>query len=223
MDACFQDRADAGRRLAEKCRRLQGAVDTVVVALPRGGVPVAHQMARELALPLDVLVVRKLGVPGNEEYAMGAIASGGVQVLHRPAIEALGIGPEAIQAVASREGRELDRRERLFRRGHGALEVRGKTVLLVDDGVATGSTLRAAIQSLRQRGAGRIVVAVPVVSLDTLDRMRGEADAWEWLVAPEEFHSVGEWYRYFPQVTDKEVMALLEGVPGRESVRDGSG
>lgn len=209
MAASFRDRVEAGRRLALLLSGHHGDRDTIVVALPRGGVPVASEIARELGLPMDVLVVRKLGVPGNEEYAMGAMASGGVRVLNVPAIAALGLDRETIEATALREGRELARREQVFRRGRPPLEVRGKTVILVDDGVATGSTLRAAIQSLREREARRVIVAVPTIAPDTLARMRGEADAWVTILVPATFHSVGEWYESFPQVSDSEVMALL--------------
>jgi predicted phosphoribosyltransferase len=210
MTAYFQDRADAGRRLASQLDAHRGAPATVVVALPRGGVPVAREVATRLALPLDILVVRKLGVPGNEEYAMGAIASGGVRVVNAHAVSLLRIGPETLEAVAFREGRELERREQVLRRGHPALDVRGKTVLLVDDGVATGSTLRAAVQALRKRGARRVIAAVPTVAQDTLARLRSEVDEWVVLIAPPTFRSVGEWYASFPQVTDDEVAGMLD-------------
>ena len=206
MPAQFKDRADAGRRLASALQRHKGARDTLVIGLPRGGVPVASEIARELGLPLDIVVVRKLGVPGNEEYAMGAIASGGVRVLNTHAIASLGIGQETVDAIGFRE-----RREQAFRRGRPGIEVRGKTVLLVDDGVATGSTLRAAIQSLRHRGVRRIVVAVPTISQETLSKMRRDADEWVALMAPGRFFSVGEWYASFPQVEDEEVVKLLGG------------
>lgn len=215
VTAYFQDRADAGRRLASRLDGHRGAPSTVVVALPRGGVPVAREVATRLALPLDILVVRKLGVPGNEEYAMGAIASGGVRVINAHAVSLLRIGPETLEAVAFREGRELERRERVLRRGHSAVDVRGKTVLLVDDGVATGSTLRAAVQSLRKRGARRVIAAVPTVAQDTLARLRSEVDEWVVLIAPPTFRSVGEWYASFPQVTDEEVAGMLD-VEGKE-------
>lgn len=216
MTAYFQDRADAGRRLASKLDAHRGAPATVVVALPRGGVPVAREVATRLALPLDILVVRKLGVPGNEEYAMGAIASGGVRVVNAHAISLLRIGPETLEAVAFRERRELERREQVLRRGHPALDVRGKTVLLVDDGVATGSTLRAAVQALRKRGARRVIAAVPTVAQDTLARLRSEVDEWVVLIAPPTFRSVGEWYASFPQVTDDEVAGMLD-MEGKET------
>lgn len=210
MTAHFQDRADAGRMLAGKLARHQEAPLTVVVALPRGGVPVGREVASRLGLPLDILVVRKLGVPGNEEYAMGAIASGGVRVINAHAVALLRIGPETMDAVAFREGRELERRERVLRRGRPALDVRGKTVLLVDDGVATGCTLRAAVQSLRKRGARRVVAAVPTIAQDTLARLRSEVDEWVVLIAPASFRCVGEWYASFPPVTDDEVAGMLE-------------
>lgn len=210
MTAYFQDRADAGRRLAGKLARHRDAPATVVVGLPRGGVPVAREVATLLRLPLDILVVRKLGVPGNEEYAMGAIASGGIRVVNDHAVSLLRIGPETMEAVAFREGRELERRERVLRRGRPAADVRGKTVLLVDDGVATGSTLRAAVQSLRKRGARRVIAAVPTIAQDTLARLRSEVDEWVVLIAPTGFRCVGEWYTSFPQVTDEEVAGMLD-------------
>ena len=212
MPAYFEDRQDAGRRLAERLLGYRAARDTVVVALPRGGVPVASEVSRALSLPLDVLVVRKLGAPGNEEYALGAIASGGVRVLNRHAIAVLGVAQGTVDAIALREQRELERRERAFRPGRPPLDVRGKTVLLVDDGVATGSTLLAALRSLRHGGAVRIVVAVPTISRETLSRMRGEADDWVALIVPSPFGSVGEWYASFPQVSDDEVKTQLGGV-----------
>ena len=219
MPASFHDRAEAGRRLAEKLQRYKGARDAVVVALPRGGVPVASEVSRALGLPMDILVVRKLGVPGNEELAMGAIASGGIRVLNDHAISLLGIGPETIDAVTFRERRELERRERAFRQGRTPLEVRGKAVLLVDDGVATGSTLKAAVHALRQRGAKRIIAAVPTVSQETMARMQADVDEWVALIAPRRFVSVGEWYASFPQVDDEEVRSLL----GPVATRGGSG
>ena len=210
MTAYFQDRADAGRRLAGKLARHRDAPATVVVGLPRGGVPVAREVAILLRLPLDILVVRKLGVPGNEEYAMGAIASGGIRVVNDHAVSLLRIGPETMEAVAFREGRELERRERVLRRGRPAVDVRGKAVLLVDDGVATGSTLRAAVRSLRKRGARRIIAAVPTIAQDTLARLRSEVDEWVVLIAPPTFRCVGEGYASFPQVTDEEVAGMLD-------------
>lgn len=209
MTAYFHDRADAGRRLADKLSRHRGAANTMVVGLPRGGVPVAREVADALGLPLDILVVRKLGVPGNEEYAMGAVASGGIRVLNAHAVSLLRIGPETIDAVAFREGREVERRERVFRGGRPPLEVLGKTILLVDDGVATGSTLRAAVLSLRKRGARRVIAAIPTMAQDTLGRMRADVDEWVVLIAPANFRCVGEWYASFPQVADEEVEALL--------------
>lgn len=170
----------------------------------------AREVATLLGLPLDIVVVRKLGVPGNEEYALGAIASGGIRVVNAHAVSLLRIGPETMDAVAFREGRELERRERMLRRGRPAMDVRGKTVLLVDDGVATGSTLRAAVQSLRRRGARRVIAAVPTIAQDTLARLRSEVDEWAVLIAPPSFRFVGEWYASFPQVTDEEVARMLD-------------
>lgn len=215
MTACFHDRADAGRRLAEKLGCHRGARDTVVVGLPRGGVPVAREVADALGLPLDIVVVRKLGVPGNEEYAMGAVASGGIRVLNEHAVALLRIGQETIDAAAFREGREVERRERMFRGGRASADVRAKTVVLVDDGVATGSTLRAAVQSLRKRGARRVIAAIPTIAQDTLARMRADVDEWVVLIAPANFRCVGEWYASFPQIDDAEVRVLLALEPRR--------
>jgi predicted phosphoribosyltransferase len=206
----YQDRRHAGRVLAEALRQYAGRPDVVVLALPRGGVPVAYEVARRLGAPLDVFVVRKLGLPGHEEFAMGAIASGGVIVLDRAVIQGLGIPSGAIEAAIAREQAELARRERLYRGDRPPIDVTGKTVILVDDGLATGSTMRAAVAGLRQRGAGRIVVGVPIASPETCEELSAEVDDIVCAATPEPFVAVGLWYEDFGQTSDEEVRQLLE-------------
>ncbi len=205
----FRDRADAGQQLAKKLTAYANRPDVLVLALPRGGVPVAYEAARALGAPLDVFLVRKLGVPGHEELAMGAIATGGVQVLNRSLVHALGIPDEMVEAVVAREQRELERRERAYRDGRPTPDVRGRTVILVDDGLATGSTMRAAAAALRQQQAARIVVAVPVAPAETCEEFKAEVDEVVCAVTPEPFYAVGLWYEDFSQTTDEEVHDLL--------------
>ncbi|MBY0396496.1 MAG: phosphoribosyltransferase [Thermoleophilia bacterium] len=205
----FHDRAEAGRVLAGRLSAHAGQPDVVVLALPRGGVPVAAEVARAIRAPLDVFVVRKLGVPGHEELAMGAIASGDVRVLNADVVASLGIPPYAIDAVAAREAEELRRRERLYRGGRPPVELRGRTVILVDDGLATGATMQAAIEAVRQRQPARIVVAVPTASRDTVERLEREADAIVCADMPEPFWAVGASYEDFAQTSDDEVRRLL--------------
>jgi putative phosphoribosyl transferase len=205
--ALFRDRPDAGRRLAEKLRHARAA--GIVLALPRGGVPVAAEVAKTLGVPLDVFIVRKLGVPGHDELAMGAIASGGVRVMNTGVVDQLRIPAERIDAVAAREAEELVRRERAYRGERPPLAVRGQRVILVDDGLATGATMRAAVKALRARNAGRIVVAVPVGAPETCDMLAAEADEVVCAVTPEPFLAVGYWYDDFTQTTDEEVRAIL--------------
>ena len=205
----FRDRADAGRRLAAKLRRYMGRDDVVVLALPRGGVPVGYEVARALGAPLDVFGVRKLGVPGHEELAMGAIASGGVRVLNEEVVRQLGIPAALIEQVAAREGHELERRESAYRDGRPRPDVRDKIVILVDDGLATGATMRAAVAALRRLDPARIVVAVPVGAHDTCAELTDEADEVVCGVTPEPFVAVGIWYEDFGQTTDDEVRDLL--------------
>lgn len=183
--------------------------DVLVLALPRGGVPVAFEVAQALHAPLDVFVVRKLGVPGHEELAMGALASGGVRVLNDDVVAQLALSAAAIEAVAARETRELHRRERLYRDHRPAPTVRGRTVIVVDDGIATGATMRAAVRALRQAQAGRIVVAAPTVAWTTAQEMRAEADECVAAMTPIAFYGVGQWYEDFSQTTDEEVRELL--------------
>ena len=181
----------------------------MVFALPRGGVPVAFEVARVLDAPLDVFLVRKLGVPGHEELALGAIAQGGVRVLNAEVVRSLDIAPDTIEAVAAREGEELARRERAYRDDRPPLEVAGRTVILVDDGLATGASMRAAVAALRAEAAARIVVAVPVAAPETCDAVRAEVDEIVCAVTPEPFYAVGFWYADFAQTTDAEVHDLL--------------
>lgn len=216
--ALFRERRDGGRWLADKLRGYAGS-SAIVLALPRGGVPVGAVVAESLGLPLDVFVVRKLGVPGHPELAMGAIASGGVRVMNRDVVDGLGVRPDLIEAVVRRENDELTRRERAYRGGRAPLDVRGKTVLLVDDGLATGATMRAAVEALRACDAERIVVAVPVGAPETCDAMTDEADDVVCAVAPQPFGAVGNWYEDFEQTSDEEVQALLaRRASGRHAV-----
>jgi predicted phosphoribosyltransferase len=206
----FRNRVEAGRQLAKRLSKYVNRPDVLVLALPRGGVPVGYEVAQALHAPLDVFVVRKLGVPGHEELAMGAIASGGVRVLNGSVIESLGIPDEAIEAVATREQRELERRERAYRDDRPAPDVQGRTVILVDDGIATGSTMKAAIEALRQLEARRIVVAVPTAALSTVREMQGDVDELVAVMTPADFYGVGQWYEDFSQTTDDDVRKLLE-------------
>src|SRR5258705_1638402 len=205
----FRDRRQAGRLLAKKLSSYANRSDVIVLALPRGGVPVAHEVARALGAPLDVFVVRKLGVPGYEEFAMGAVATGGTRVLNKEVVDGLNIPDHVIDAVAAREKRELARRERLYRGDRPPPDVRGRTVILVDDGLATGATMHAAIQALRQQNRDRIVVGVPTASPETCEEMKARADDVICAITPEPFHAVGRWYQDFPQTIDEEVAALL--------------
>ncbi|MFM1769483.1 MAG: hypothetical protein RJA22_2012 [Verrucomicrobiota bacterium] len=205
----FRNRTEAGRLLAARLARHAGDANVLVLALPRGGVPVAHEVARALGVPLDVFVVRKLGVPGHEELAMGAIASGGVRVINREVVESLGLPPHVLDAAAARETRELERRERAYRAGRPAPAVRGRTVILVDDGIATGSTMLAAVRALRHLGAARIVAAAPTVAAATARTLLPAVDELVAVITPEDFAGVGQWYEDFTQTTDEEVCQRL--------------
>ena len=209
MATVFHDRVEAGRLLAQLLRDHAGREDAIVLALPRGGVPVGYQVARVLGLPLDVFVVRKLGLPGFEELAMGAIASGGVRVVNEPVIRRWPNAAAKLDEVAAEEMEELRRRELLYRGGHPAPNVRGKTVILVDDGLATGSTARAAIAALRKLECSRIILAVPVGAASTCAELRHEADAIVAVSEPDDFGAVGRFYDDFSQTTDREVCDLL--------------
>lgn len=210
MPARFMDRTDAGRRLAAALSRYAHRADVLVLALPRGGVPVAFEVARALDVPLDVFIVRKLGIPGHEELAMGAIASGGVRLVDEDIVRQLRIGEQDIEAVAKAEQTELERRERVYRGARPLPDVAGRTVILVDDGLATGATMRVAVAALRQEHPARIVVAVPVAPPETCDMLRREADEVVCAVTPEPFYAVGLWYEDFTQTKDEEVHELLE-------------
>jgi predicted phosphoribosyltransferase len=210
----FANRDEAGRALGKEIlRRIGKWPDAIVLALPRGGVPVAHAVAQAIDAPLDVFIVRKLGVPGHEELAMGAIASGGVRVLNDDVLRQIPVPPSAIDAVARREQRELERREREYRGNRPPLDVAGRTIIVVDDGLATGSTMRAAVRALRKLRPRAVIVAVPVAANSTCDELRREADEVICLWTPEPFQAVGLWYDDFTQTTDEEVHELLEGVP----------
>ena len=207
----FSNRTVAGRQLARRLGAYRNRRDVVVLALPRGGVPVGFEVARALGAPLDVFIVRKLGVPGYRELAMGAIAAGGVRVLNDAVVQDAGVTPDQIEWVASDELRELERRERLYRGGAPPLDLKGRTVILVDDGLATGATMRAAVVAVRRLGAGRVVVAIPVAPAETCERFAREADAVVCLMTPDPFRAIGQWYDDFSQVSDEEVVALLAG------------
>ena len=208
-DSRFRDRRHAGRALAQALLAYASRTDVLVLALPRGGVPVGFEVAEALRVPLDVFIVRKLGVPGQPEYAMGAIATGGVRVLNDSVVRMLDIDSADIEAITLQEQDELARRELLYREGRPAPEVGNHTLLVVDDGLATGSTMRAAVQALRALRPTRIVVAVPTASAETCEQMRSEADEVVCLQTPEPFRAVGLWYEDFSQTSDDEVRALL--------------
>lgn len=205
----FSNRAAAGRLLAQALRGYRDRDDTLVLGLPRGGVPVAYEVASYLHAPLDLLIVRKLGLPGYAELAMGAIASGGVKIFNAQVVSAYGISPAAMDAVAQREQAELDRREHVYRAGQSALEVSGRRVILVDDGIATGSTMLAAVQAVRARGAAEVVVATPVAPADTLVRLREISNAVFCLATPQPFFAIGNFYSEFAQLSDADVIGLL--------------
>jgi putative phosphoribosyl transferase len=205
----FRDRQDAGRQLADRLTHYADQPDVLVLALPRGGVPVGFEVADALRAPLDVFLVRKLGVPGQEELAMGAIASGGIRVLNDPVVRLLGLSETDIATVEAEERRELDRREREYRAGRPPLDVAGKVVILVDDGLATGSSMRAAVRALRSLDPARIVVAVPVGARETCEELELESDEAVCAREPEPFHAVGLWYENFSQTSDEEVRDLL--------------
>lgn len=210
MRHIFRDRQDAGVQLAAELSAYSKEPNVLVLGLPRGGIPVAFQVARVLHAPLDVFVVRKLGVPGHPELAMGAIASGNVRVLNSDVIESLRISPAIIEAVAAFEQKELERQQRLYRGDAPFPNLAGRIVIVVDDGLATGSTMRAAVRALRQSGPARIVVAAPVGAAETCRSLLVDADAVVCAITPEDFHAVSLWYEEFNQTTDDEVRTLLE-------------
>jgi predicted phosphoribosyltransferase len=213
----FEDRRDAGRQLAKSLGHHGGRDDAVVLGLARGGVPVAFEVAQALGAPLDVFLVRKLGVPGHEELAMGAIASGGIRVLNDDVVSAAAVAPDQIEQVAARELEQLQRQELAYRGDRPPLDVRGRVAILVDDGLATGATMRAAIAALRSRGAGTIVVAVPTAPPETCEALRREVDEVICARTPDPFTAVGVWYRDFAPVSDEEVRELLVERPGPQA------
>lgn len=206
----FEDRSQAGQWLAGKLEPYARRNDVVVLGLPRGGVPVAFEVARALDAPLDVFLVRKLGLPGHEELAMGAIASGGVRVLNDDVVQAMAVPGQVIDTVAAREERELERREKAYRGDRSLPDLAGKTVIVVDDGLATGSTMKAAAAALRRLGPARVVVAVPVAAADSCAQVGREVDEMVCATTPEPFLAVGRWYRDFSETTDEQVRSLLE-------------
>jgi predicted phosphoribosyltransferase len=214
----FADRAEGGRRLAKALSHYQGKQDTIVVALPRGGVVTAEAIAEALDLPLDVLVVRKLGTPGQEELAMGAIGPGGVRVLNEDVVSACRISRQQIEVESRRENEELERRQRLYRGDQPPLDFAGKTVIVVDDGLATGSTMAAAVAVIRSGKPARVVLAIPVAPVETLERFQLVVDELVYLETPEPFRSVGSWYIDFSQVEDDEVVRILERARSRAGV-----
>ncbi len=206
----YRDRVEAGRVLAGKLLRYKQRPEVLVLGLPRGGIPVAFEVAQELNAPLDVFLVRKLGLPGHEELAMGAIASGGTRVLNEEVVKLFRVSPDVLDHVAEREEAELNRREQAYRRGRPPARVPDRTVILVDDGLATGSTMRAAVGAVRQQKPARIVVAVPVAAPSTCEEFRQEVDEVICAETPEPFHAVGLWYEDFSQTTDAEIRDLLD-------------
>jgi predicted phosphoribosyltransferase len=206
----FLDRADAGRQLARRLADYANDPDALVLALPRGGVPVAAEVAEALHAPLDVFLVRKLGVPGHAELAMGAIASGGVRVLNEDVIDSVRIPDDVIDQVAENEARELERRERLYRGDRPPVAARGKNVILIDDGLATGASMRAAVEGVRRHEPKKVIVAVPVAAPSTCEEIGRHADEIVCALTPEPFLAVGLWYEHFDQTTDEEVRELLE-------------
>jgi putative phosphoribosyl transferase len=209
----FRDRIDAGRKLSKKLSKYVNRSGVIVLGIPRGGVPVAFEVASALNAPLDIFLSRKLGVPGQEELAFGALATGGARVLDHELIEAVGISEDTIQRITDAVEKELERRARVYRGDRPPLNVEGQTVILVDDGIATGSSIRAAIHALRQLKPAHIVVAVPVAPQSTADRLRGEADEFVCLATPELFFAIGQFYEDFSQLTDEDVTRLLDRAP----------
>lgn len=205
----FRNRVQAGKLLAEALETYAARADVIVLALPRGGVPVAFEVAAKHKAPLDLMLVRKLGTPGQEELAMGAIATGGVRVLNADVIRSLRISDDVIEAVARREQKELERRQRAYRGERQPPMLSNRCVILIDDGIATGATMRSAVQAARAQACARVIVAVPLAPADTVDLLKKEADDVVCLATPEPFIAIGRWYHEFPQTSDEEVKALL--------------
>jgi len=208
--AIFKDRRDAGRKLAQKLSAYANRSDVIALALPRGGVPVAYEVALALNAPLDIFTVRKLGLPGHEELAMGAIASGGARVINQDVVRTFSIPQGVVEAVAKQELKELERRERAFRGDREMREIHDRTAILIDDGLATGASMQAALMGLRARDPARIVVAVPTAPLETCEAFQQLVDEMICTTTPEPFYGVGQWYEDFSQVTDEQAQALLE-------------
>ncbi|MEN6623460.1 MAG: phosphoribosyltransferase [Smithella sp.] len=205
----YKDRVQAGKYLAKKLEQYAKNPDAVVLGLPRGGVVVAYEVARELQLPLDIFLVRKLGVPGYEELAMGAIASGGVRVMNEDVLRMINISQDKIEAAVKKEEKELERREKAYRGDRPGIDLKSKILILIDDGLATGATMRAAVSALYKQQPRKIVMAVPVASPETCESFKSKVDDLVCAMTPAYFHAVGEWYEYFPQNTDEEVQQLL--------------
>ncbi len=223
MPEIYADRREAGRFLAQQLHQYANRDDVIVLALPRGGVPVAAEVADALNAPLDVFIVRKLGVPGHEELALGAIASGGIRVLNADVVRKVGLSDAQIERVTAQERQELQRRERTYRDDRPALSLKGRTVILVDDGVATGATMRAAVKALRELAPQRLIVAVPTAPPDVCRAFEGHADEVICAITPQPFGGVGAWYRDFAQTTDDEVRDLLRRAARRRDSSTGGG
>lgn len=222
LQTTLQDRVEAGQRLVEPLLKYAQRPDVIVLALPRGGVPVAYQVVKALDVRLDLMLVRKLGVPSNPEFAMGAIASGGIQIRNEDALRAHPISPAAFEAVVARETQELQRREQLYRGARPPLQLKGQVVILIDDGLATGASMMAAIRAVRLQAPTRIVVAVPVAPLETVEALTFEVDEVICPLMPEWMMSIGYWYLSFPQTSDDEVIDLLQRAWQREATSDTS-
>lgn len=206
----FKDRIDAGEQLAEELTEYKHKKDVIVLGLPRGGIPVAYKVAEELDAPLDVFIVRKLGVPGHKELAMGAIASGDIRVLNERIVNSLGISNKSIASVAAQEERELERRQNEYRGDRPMPELSDKIILLIDDGIATGATMRAAIEAINSKNPKKLVVAVPTAAHDTCESLKEKVDKLICLKTPQPFFGVGRWYQHFGQTTDEEVKKFLD-------------
>jgi putative phosphoribosyl transferase len=218
--ALFTDRRDAGRKLAKKLAAYANRSDVLVLALPRGGVPVAYEVALALHAPLDIFIVRKLGLPGHEELAMGAIATGGALVINQDVVRTFNVPQGLIEAVAKKELKELERRERVFRGDRPMREISGKTVVLIDDGLATGASMHAAILGIRSKQPARIVAAVPTAALETCEAFKQKVDEMICATTPEPFYGVSRWYDEFSQTSDEEVQSLLEEASNTQSISD---
>jgi putative phosphoribosyl transferase len=219
VTAQFQDRYEAGQALAAKLEHHAGDPDVVVLALPRGGVPVGYEVSQALNAPLDIFLVRKIGVPGYEELAMGAVASGGVKIFNHEVLQRLGISERILDGIVREKERELEQQEKAYRGERPPTQIEGRTVILVDDGLATGASMRAAVQAVKKKSAKSVIVAVPVGSADTCNQLQSEVDEVICGMTPEPFYAVGAWYSDFMQVTDEEVRELLDRAAHERRVR----